>query len=115
MLATTHLVGFIGLNQWEILVIFLIILILFGPKSIPALARSLGKGVREFKDASSKFSEALNESAEEEDRKGKQAQAKPAAAGMPVLREAKDAVTAEPNVAAREVAVEETPARHQSS
>jgi TatA/E family protein of Tat protein translocase len=114
MLATTHLVGFIGLNQWEILVIFLIILILFGPKSIPALARSLGKGVREFKDASSKFSEALNDSAEEEERKAKQAEAKPAA-GMPVLREPKDAVTAEANLAAREVVVEETPARPHSS
>ena len=34
----------------EILVILLIILILFGGKRIPELARGMGKGVREFKD-----------------------------------------------------------------
>lgn len=33
----------------EILVILLIVLILFGAKRIPELARSLGKGVNEFK------------------------------------------------------------------
>jgi TatA/E family protein of Tat protein translocase len=35
----------------EILLILLIIIILFGPKKIPELAQSLGKGIREFKKA----------------------------------------------------------------
>lgn len=34
---------------WEILIIFVIILIIFGPKKLPQLARSLGKAVGEFK------------------------------------------------------------------
>lgn len=33
----------------EILIILLIILILFGAKKIPELARSIGKGIQEFK------------------------------------------------------------------
>lgn len=63
-----------GLSQWDVLLIFLAVLILFGPKSIPALARSMGQGVREFKNASSKFSEALNDAAEEDDEKKKAAE-----------------------------------------
>jgi sec-independent protein translocase protein TatA len=35
----------------EILVIFLVVLLLFGAKRIPEIARGLGKGIREFKDA----------------------------------------------------------------
>ncbi len=35
----------------EIIVIFLVILLLFGGKKLPELARSLGKGIREFKKA----------------------------------------------------------------
>ncbi|MGF1573031.1 MAG: twin-arginine translocase TatA/TatE family subunit [Sumerlaeia bacterium] len=58
-----------GLSQWDIILIFLAVLILFGPKSIPALARSLGQGVKEFKNASSKFSDALNNAAEEDEKK----------------------------------------------
>jgi sec-independent protein translocase protein TatA len=37
----------------EIIVIALIILLLFGARKIPELMRGLGKGIREFKDASS--------------------------------------------------------------
>ena len=35
----------------EILLILLVILIFFGPKKIPELAQSLGKGIRKFNDA----------------------------------------------------------------
>ncbi len=41
-----------GLGSGELLVILFIILLLFGAKKIPDLARGLGKGIREFKDAS---------------------------------------------------------------
>ncbi len=40
-----------GLGPTEILLIFLAILLLFGAKRIPEIARGLGKGIREFKDA----------------------------------------------------------------
>ena len=41
-----------GIGPWEAVLIFLAIVILFGAKRIPELARGLGKGIREFKDAS---------------------------------------------------------------
>ncbi len=40
-----------GLGGWEILLIVTIILIFFGAKKIPELARGLGTGMREFKNA----------------------------------------------------------------
>ncbi len=36
---------------WEIVIIALILLLLFGGKKIPELMRGLGRGVKEFKDA----------------------------------------------------------------
>jgi len=46
--------GFIGgLGGTEIMLIVLVILLFFGGKRIPELAKGLGKGIREFKDASS--------------------------------------------------------------
>ena len=43
---------FFNLGGTEILLILLVILLLFGAKRIPELAKGLGKGIREFKDAS---------------------------------------------------------------
>ena len=40
---------FSGLGWQEILLILLVVLLLFGAKRIPEIARSLGKGVKEFK------------------------------------------------------------------
>lgn len=44
---------FLGnLGATEIIVILVIVLLLFGGKKIPELMRGLGRGVKEFKDAS---------------------------------------------------------------
>jgi sec-independent protein translocase protein TatA len=43
----------------EILLILLIVLILFGAKKIPDLARGLGKGIREFKKGLSEIEKPL--------------------------------------------------------
>ena len=40
-----------GPGVWEVLVIFLVIIVFFGAKKIPELARGLGLGLREFKKA----------------------------------------------------------------
>ena len=40
-----------GLSLPELAIIFLIILILFGAKKIPQIARGMGNGIREFKDS----------------------------------------------------------------
>ncbi|MDP4230033.1 MAG: twin-arginine translocase TatA/TatE family subunit [Bacteroidota bacterium] len=42
---------FENLGGGEVLLIFLVILIFFGPKKIPELATSFGKGLRKFRDA----------------------------------------------------------------
>src|ERR1051326_6511786 len=44
---------FENVGSGEILLILLVILIFFGPKKIPELAQSLGKGIRKFNDAKS--------------------------------------------------------------
>lgn len=41
---------FMNLGIWEILLVALVVLLLFGGKKIPELMRGLGKGVRSFKD-----------------------------------------------------------------
>ena len=50
MTALTVLLGMFGTQ--EIILIAIVLLLLFGGKKIPELARGLGKGIREFKDAS---------------------------------------------------------------
>lgn len=48
------ILGFLGgLGGGEIFLIIMVVLLLFGGKKIPELARGLGKGIREFKNASS--------------------------------------------------------------
>ena len=44
------LLGMLG--GWEIALIVLVVLIIFGGKKIPELMRGLGKGMKEFKNAS---------------------------------------------------------------
>ena len=39
-----------GIGGWEILVIVLVVLLLFGGKKIPELMKGIGKGVKSFKD-----------------------------------------------------------------
>ena len=40
-----------GMGHIEILIIFLIVLLIFGAKRIPEMAQGLGKGIREFRTA----------------------------------------------------------------
>ena len=53
-----------GIGIWEILILLLVVLLVFGPKRLPEMGRSLGKGMREFKDSISG-----NETDEERDRR----------------------------------------------
>lgn len=43
---------FLAIGPWQIAVIVVIVLLLFGGKKIPELMRGLGSGIKEFKDAS---------------------------------------------------------------
>jgi sec-independent protein translocase protein TatA len=40
-----------GIGPLEIIIVLIIVLIVFGPKRLPDLGRSLGRGMREFKDS----------------------------------------------------------------
>ncbi len=50
--------GRIGI--WELLVIFLIILLLFGAKKLPEIGRALGKALREFRKTSQEIKDDEN-------------------------------------------------------
>ena len=43
----------------ELLIIFILVLVLFGPNKIPELARGLGKGLREFRKATNEIRNQL--------------------------------------------------------
>ncbi len=40
-----------GISIWELLILLVVLLLVFGAKRLPEMGRSLGKGMREFKDA----------------------------------------------------------------
>jgi sec-independent protein translocase protein TatA len=50
---------FAWLNGWEIVLIFAVILVLFGAKKLPELARGLGQGIREFKKSTREVQEEI--------------------------------------------------------
>ena len=59
-----------GLGPWEIALVILVIIILFGGKKLPELARGLGLGLREFKKAKQEIKdEVKNVTDEVEDAK----------------------------------------------
>jgi sec-independent protein translocase protein TatA len=39
------------ISPWELMILALVVLLVFGPKRLPEMGRSLGKGMREFKSA----------------------------------------------------------------
>lgn len=43
----------------ELIIVLVIILVIFGPKRLPEMGRSLGKGIREFKKSTSEIQEQL--------------------------------------------------------
>ena len=61
---------FLDIGTSELFVIILFIIIFFGSKKIPELARGLGKGIREFKDATSEIKQEITKSANEMESQG---------------------------------------------
>ena len=60
-----HTLLFLNLGGGEIVVVLLIVLLFFGSKKIRELARGLGRGMMEFKDASSGVQREIEESMKE--------------------------------------------------
>ena len=53
--------GFGSIGMPELLIILLVVLLLFGAKRLPELAKGLGKGIREFKDATKQVENEFKE------------------------------------------------------
>jgi len=49
-----------GIGGWEMLLIAVVALLVFGPKRLPELARNLGKGLAEFRRASSELRRSID-------------------------------------------------------
>jgi len=62
------------LGGWEWVIVILAVLLLFGAKKIPELARGLGQGIKEFKKATREVTDEIHNATEE----------KPAAPGKSV-------------------------------
>ncbi|UAB82524.1 twin-arginine translocase TatA/TatE family subunit [Marixanthomonas sp. SCSIO 43207] len=56
----------LAIGPWQIVLIVLVVLLLFGGRKIPELMRGLGSGIKEFKDASK---DENNDEAKIEDKK----------------------------------------------
>lgn len=57
------LAGFFG--GWEIVLILAVVLLLFGSKKLPELAKGLGQGIKEFKKATRDVSEEMHNAMDE--------------------------------------------------
>ncbi len=68
-----------SLGMPELIVIFVIALIIFGPRKLPELGRSLGKSIAEFKRASNELKSTLEEEIRLEEQRQKQEEAAKAA------------------------------------
>ncbi len=80
----------------EIAVVLIIVLIIFGPKRLPELGQSMGRGIREFKNSISGDSSDDKESPEEKRRELEASQAAPSAAESTPAPSAAESETAEP-------------------
>lgn len=54
------------LGPLEVVVIFVVILLVFGPSKLPQIGKAFGKGLREFKNASKELSSQLDMDDDEE-------------------------------------------------
>jgi sec-independent protein translocase protein TatA len=52
--------GFGRFGPMELILILVVALLIFGPKKLPEIGRSIGKAIREFKSHSDKLTEELN-------------------------------------------------------
>ncbi len=54
-----------GVSGGEIVIILLVVILVFGPKKIPEIARFLGKGLREFKKVQREINNEINRYSED--------------------------------------------------
>ena len=84
-----------GIGMPELIVILVIALIVIGPQKLPDLARSLGKGLAEFKRATEDFKQSVEnevKSADDQERLAREAAAKEATEAVKGTEAPKDKV-----------------------
>ena len=60
-----------GLGPWELLLIFLAVLLLFGAKRLPEIAQGMGKGIKEFRKAMKDTTDEIKGSLDADEAKSK--------------------------------------------
>lgn len=73
------LLGFMNIGGQEVLFILLIVLLLFGAKKLPELARGMGSAIKEFQKAKDEFSDELHSAGKTDVAKGQPDVRSPAA------------------------------------
>ncbi len=61
-----------GLGGWEIAVILLIVLIIFGPSKLPQMGQAMGKAIREFKKAGRELKSEVTDIDDSENKEDKE-------------------------------------------
>jgi len=56
-----NIILFLNLGGSEVVLILFVVLLLFGGKGIPGIAKTLGKGIREFKDATNNIQKDIQD------------------------------------------------------
>ena len=84
-----------GLGIPELIVIFVIALVVFGPKKLPDLGRALGKGIAEFKRASQEVKDTIETEVRAAESKLDIEKLKSDVEGKEVTREARETASAE--------------------
>jgi sec-independent protein translocase protein TatA len=102
-------VNVFGIGLPEMALIFILALLIFGPKKLPEIGRSLGKAIRGFQDASNEFQSEFKREAEQIEKAIKEPmEAKLEESPQPILSPANDSDAEAPLVEAQPVASEPT-------
>ena len=67
MMFSSYQLAFFNLGPWEILLVLIVVLVLFGAKRLPELARGLGLGINEFRDAVDSSKKEIMDAVDSED------------------------------------------------
>ncbi len=87
---------FLDVGGGELVVILLVIVIFFGADKIPELARGLGKGMRQFKDATGSIQREIEKSIDEGERNAAQRNVEAPKAELPKIKEPENSVAQKP-------------------
>ena len=107
------MVRMFGIGGPELVFIFILALLIFGPKRLPQIGRTIGKGMAEFRRASTELQRAVNTQLEEPETPAWRAQPPATVAPAPLLSSAMPAGTVAASAAMSAAAPAEPPVADQ--